>query len=409
MERAFFEGNRRRFWEAVEGDGMVAVFSGRPQRRSADEDYPFHANRNFAYLTGLTQENLIYFGFRRDGQTEEILFLPQVDAMRERWRGRMLHPEQVMPMCGISHVESRERFEDFFRDFQQENPSLPLYLDMDPPSPWQALEPAQQWAELWKDRMCVRDCHGILTGLRMVKQPCEIAALRRAIALTDQGIRILIGACYEGIYEYQLKNVFNTVVADQARELAFDTIVAAGKNALCMHYPEQDAPVKNGDMVLLDLGAREDFLCADISRMFPVSGHFTARQRALCQASLDTITFLCASVKPGMTLGDVERLGDQCLEEKLKDMALLTEGRTVKDYRWHAISHHLGWDTHDVCHREAPFVPGVVITMEVGIYVPQWAEGVRIEDDILITQTGCENLSAEIPRSPGEIEALFIE
>ena len=110
-----------------------------------------------------------------------------------------------------------------------------------------------------------------------------------------------------------------------------------------------------------------------------------------------------------MTLQDVERIGDENLQEKLGAMGLLSDGKTIRDYRWHAISHHLGLDVHDVCDRSAAFVPGVVITMEVGVYVPEWGEGVRIEDDILITETGCENLSCHIPRTVAEIESLMAE
>lgn len=406
MEKAYFEGNRRRFW-AQAGDGMLVLWSGRPYRRSADEDYPFHAHRDFVYFTGLTKENLIYLGIRRDGELKETLFLPTVDPMKERWTGRMLRPEQVTETCGITQTADVGGFEEVFAGLMGEMPGLPLLLDIDPPADYQPKEPAQQFAEKWQDKAEVRDCHGIFVKLRMVKQPCEIEALRRAIDLTGQGIQIMMGACYEGLYEYQLRNVFDSVVADKAQELAFDTIVAAGKNALCLHYPEQDAPVKNGDMVLIDLGARTDFLCADISRVFPVSGHFTERQKAMHEASLSTITYLCERVKPGMTLKDVERLGDENLQEKLGAMGLLSEGKTPRDYRWHAISHHLGLDTHDICDRTAAFVPGMVITMEVGVYVPEWGEGVRMEDDILITETGCENLSLAIPRTVEEIEELM--
>lgn len=405
MERAYFEGNRRRFWAEAEGDGVLVLWSGQSYRRSADENYPFYAHRDFVYFTGLTKENLIYLGVRRDGKVQETLFLPAVDPMKERWTGRMLRPEQVMDTCGITETANVEDFQKTFTALMAEK--LPLLLDIDPPADDQPKETAQQFAEEWQDKAEIRDCHHIFVSLRMVKQPCEIEALRRAIDLTGQGIQIMWGACYGGLYEYQLRNVFDSVVADQAQELAFDTIVAAGKNALCLHYPEQDAQVKNGDMVLIDLGAKTDFMCADISRVFPVSGHFTERQKAMHEASLSTITYLCERVKPGMTLKDVERLGDENLQVKLSEMGLLTDGKTPRDYRWHAISHHLGLDTHDICDRNAPFVPGMVITMEVGVYVTQWGEGVRIEDDILITETGCENLSLSIPRTVAEIEDLM--
>lgn len=415
MERAFFEGNRQRLLTAldVQGEWVLVLFSGLARRRSADEDYPFFGNRNFAYLTGLEKEDLVYLAWGRDGQHHETLYLPPVDEMRERWMGRMLHPEQVEGQCGIAETADRGRFDADLHRLLCGMAQPTVYADMDPAGEGRPLELGESFAERVRRTYpwCViRNCHLPLQRLRTVKQPSELEALRQSIAVTDEAIRAMLKACRPGMYEYQLRSVFEKELADRGwREPSFETIVGAGKNALVMHYPEQDCVIQDGDMVLVDLGAQVGLVGADISRVFPANGHFTQRQKQLHDASLSTITYLCEHLKAGMSMRDIERIGAENLVPKLRDMGLLEKPEELRRYCWHNISHHLGFDTHDDNDYAMPIAAGMVFTMEVGIYVPQWGEGVRIEDNILMTEQGCENLSAYIPRTVEEIEAAMAE
>ncbi len=415
MDRLFFAGNRRRLRQLAlwADDHILVMFSGLPKRRSADEDYEFYGNRNFAYMTGLTNADLVYLAWQQKGDWKEILFLPDTDPIYERWMGRMLHADQVEPVSGINETRSRTEFEGFFHRLVGGMCCPTVWLDFDPPSAGQAREPAQQFADTLRHRYpyCrLANCHGLLQQMRTIKQPEEIDCLRRSIDVTKEGIEAMLHACRPGLYEYQLRSVFEKVLADQGfREPAFETIVGAGRNSLVMHYPEQDSVIRDGDMILIDLGAQCGFCGADISRVFPANGHFTPRQRQLHEASISTISYLCDRIRPGMSMRDIDLIGDENLARKLEEMGLLEGGRTVEDYRWHTISHHLGFDTHDDNDYGMPIAPGMVFTMEVGVYVEDWGEGVRIEDIILVTEDGCENLSIHIPREIHEIEAVMAQ
>lgn len=415
MNTAFFTGNRQRLRQMLDwtDDHIMVLFSGLPKRRTADADYVFYGNRNFAYLTGLTHADLIYLAWQQKGERKELLFLPDTDPFHERWMGRMLHGEQVEPISGIPEHRSRRDFERFFHRLVSGMCQPVVWLDFDPPAAGQAKEPAQQFADLLRenDPFCrIANCHKALQRLRTIKQPQEIDCLRRSIDVTKEGIVAMLHACKPGVYEYQLRSVFEKVLADHGfREPAFETIVGAGRNSLVMHYPEQDSVIRDGDMVLIDLGAQCGFCGADISRVFPANGHFTDRQKQLHAASVSTIEYLCSRIRPGMSMRDIDRIGDENLEVKLREMGLLEGGKAVKDYRWHTISHHLGFDTHDDNDYSMPIAPGMVFTMEVGVYVEAWGEGVRVEDNILITADGCENLSRHIPREISEIEAIMAQ
>lgn len=415
MDRAFFEENRNHLLQAlpVQDEWVLVLFSGFPRRRSADEDYPFLGNRNFAYLTGFEKDNLIYVAWGKGNERHEMLYLPPVDDIRERWMGRMIHPEQVEPRCGIAEKADRESFETDFHRLVSNMAGPTVFVDMDPAGDGRPAEPGEAFAGDVRRRYpwCrIQNCHRTLQRLRTIKQPQELEELRQSIAVTDRAIRAMLKACHPGMHEYQLRSVFEKELADCGwREPSFETIIGAGRNALIMHYPEQDCIIRDGDMILIDLGAQAGFVGADISRVFPANGKFTERQRLLHDSSLSTITYLCEHLKPGMRMTDIDRIGAENLLPKLRAMGLLENAEELPKYCWHNISHHLGFDTHDDNDYTMPIAAGMVFTMEVGIYVPQWGEGVRIEDNILMTDHGCENLSDCIPRTVEEIESAMAD
>ena len=325
------------------------------------EDYSIclkGGSSDFVYLTGIDRDD-VAFSATPEGET---LYIPETDPMKERWFGRMIHPDEVLPKYGIENV---------------------VY-----PIPELEYKP----------------CPEIAT-LRAVKSEEEIAEIEKAIRLTGDGIMQVYKTARAGLYEYNLRAEFEKVLADAGCHVpAFDTIVGAGENSLCLHYCECDRVLQDGDLVLLDLGAVSNFLCADISRVFPVGGKFSERQRALTQLACDTVDYVCKNIRPGEDNARLNALQDAFLAEHLPKIGLNGE---VKDYRWHNISHHLGYEVHDTPPREAPLMPGSVFTLEVGIYVQDWGFGVRVEDDALMTESGCRNLSRNIPRTPDEIEAIL--
>lgn len=290
---------------------------------------------DFLWLTGYRFENLVYSLRSAGGRIEEVLYVPPVDEMHERWYGRMLHPETV------KDIEVRD-----ISEFRGE----------------------------------ITEC-GEIAKLRSVKQEYEIESLKKSIELTARGIEALRKVAVPGYFEYNLRAEFEKVIADAGyREPAFDTIVAAGANSLCMHYPECDKRIEEGDIILIDLGARVGTNGADISRTYPAD----ERQKEIVKLSADCLDYVCQKAYPEITLKELNAIQDEYIGEELVPC------------RWHNITHHLGYDVHDTCGRDEPIHIGSTFTLEVGLYSKEWGWGVRTEDDILMTENGAVNLSKDI-------------
>lgn len=408
MKKEFFIRNREKLFKLIDGDFTLVSFSGMPKRRSADGEYPFLANRDFVYLTGIEFKEIVYMATRKDNAISECIYCPPVDAITERWHGRMLHVEDIEKKSGIICHKSRNEFiSDFWNNINNISPKL--YLDIDKPESLQELELSQQFMDrVINERPEIKVCDyfPLMQKLRSVKEPEEIDSIKKAIEITAEGIDRILKTARPGVYEYNVRAEFEKVLADNGvHEPAFPTIVGAGKNSLCLHYSEEDCLIEDGDLVLLDLGAVYDYECADISRVFPANGKFTENQKCIAQLCADTVDYVCTNAAIGMSIKNLNEMQDEYLLNGLKQLGLAENKEDVKKYRWHSISHHLGMDTHDSCGREMEIQVGSVVTLEVGVYVEEWGFGVRIEDDMLMTQNGGVNLSKDIiPRTPDEIE-----
>ena len=233
--------------------------------------------------------------------------------------------------------------------------------------------------------------------------------MRQAQEHTRVAIEEMMRYARPGMNERELEGAFDFALMKQGiREHAFNSIVAGGVRATTLHYAENNQTVQDGEMVLIDLGSAFGNYSADISRTFPVNGKFTERQKALYNTVLEAQRIVIAGAKPGLTTRDLNQMVVDYYESRLDDLGLRKEGKTVRDYYFHGVSHQLGLDTHDICtERERVLKPGMVITVEPGLYVEDEAIGIRIENDVLITETGCEDLSAAIPRTVEEIEAIM--
>ena len=252
------------------------------------------------------------------------------------------------------------------------------------------------------------DVKPLVTSLRMVKSQYEIEQLKDAIAATNLGINKLILTLRPGIMEYELADTFEFFGRQHNRHaLAFPTIVAAGKNATCLHYPTQNCSIRANDMVLFDLGYKSNGYSADISRTFPVSGVYSGKGKLVYEAVLNCNKAVIEYAKPGLTIADLQDFAKRFLKDECVRLSLLDPEDEIQKVYYHNVSHHLGLDTHDASNREKPLEPGNVITVEPGLYFADLGIGVRIEDDVLIREGGAEVLSAGIPKEIADIEKLF--
>jgi len=241
-----------------------------------------------------------------------------------------------------------------------------------------------------------------------VKQPCEIAALRRAEEITKAGILAMMRASRPGMFEYQYKAEFDRALGQfSPREAGFQSIISAGANNFCIHYDAYTGQAHDGDMVLNDVGAQYDNLITDVSRGWPCNGTFSERQKLLYECALATSDHLFSIIRPGMKMADVDATIRRYNAQKLVEAGVMDSVDQVGTYMWHGGAHHIGYDVHDAVETPEVIQPGMVFCVDVGIYHEKWGIGFRLEDNCLVTEDGCENLSAGIPRTVEEIEAVM--
>ena len=257
--------------------------------------------------------------------------------------------------------------------------------------------------------VAIDDINGDMAAMRAVKGEEEIACMRKAQEHTRIAIEEMMRYAKPGMNERELEGAFDFALMKQGvRDHAFHSIFAGGKRATTLHYGENNQIVNDGEMVLIDLGSAYENYCADISRTFPVNGKFTDRQKELYNAVLEAQKIVIANAKPGLTTRQLNQMVVEYYETRLDDLGLRKDGKGVRDYYYHGVSHQLGLDTHDICtERERTLKPGMVITVEPGLYIEDESIGIRIENDVMITEDGCVDLSVAIPRTVEEIEAIM--
>jgi Xaa-Pro aminopeptidase len=257
----------------------------------------------------------------------------------------------------------------------------------------------------------------IMKDLRAIKNKWEVTVLQQAIDITEKTFRRLLGFIRPGAWEYEIEaEIYHEFMRNRSAGPAYGSIIASGDRARTLHYVSNDQQCLDGEMVLMDFGAEYGGYCADLTRTVPVNGRFTKRQKDVYNACLDIHNYAKGLMKPGISIVDyTEKVGDEATRQFLK-IGLLKkadvknedpENRAYRKYLYHGISHHLGIDVHDLGTRTEPIQPGMVFTVEPGIYIEEEKMGVRIENNLWITKSGHIDLMKNIPIKADEIEALM--
>ena len=392
---------------------MICIFSGKAPMKSLDESYPFDVDRNFYYLTGIERENMILMIRKTySGTILESLYIEPYDEVLAKWVGGRMRADEATELSGIETVKEIGSFDSdvgAFIDGSRGLGKYRVYLDLWRYNDDQADTPAHTLAARLQARypaVSIDEIFGDLAAMRAVKTEGEIELMRRAQETTRVAIEAMMKHARPGMNERELEGAFDFALMKQGvREHAFATIVAGGKRATTLHYAENNCVVEDGQLVLIDLGSTHGHYCADISRTFPINGRFTDRQKQIYNTVLEAQDLVMANARPGLTTRDLNKLVVDYYESKLEELGL---SGGVRDYYYHSVSHSLGLDTHDICtERERTLKAGMVITVEPGFYIEDEGIGIRIENDVLITEDGCTDLSADIPRRVEEIESLM--
>lgn len=409
-----FQERRRRVWEEMLPHSALLLYSGVELHVSADEYLPFEPNKNFFYLTGLRRERMILALIKEGDQPRAMLFIEEADPNAVRWTGKRVSLEEAKSISRIDEVYFLPSFESRMGRYLDACRPEALYFDCSR-CQWEDLPDynavkAREFSAKYPGAQ-IRDIFPILARMRMRKDPEETGLIREAISVTDKALQNVMAHLEPGRTEYQAQADFEYAVRFLGADgTAFPTIAGSGANGTMLHYETNRDTCRDGDLLLLDLGAKVKGYCADITRTYPVNGKFSPRQRQVYEAVLRANRAIAREARPGLTLRDLQKRCSELLAQSCIDLGLIQDPKDVGKYYMHGVSHHLGIDVHDVTiGQNVPLEPGAVITDEPGLYIDEWGIGVRIEDDLLITETGCQVLSENVLREPDEIEAFMAE
>lgn len=411
MNSIIFTKNRKNLWDKLEENSITLIFAGEAPYKSGDEKYAFTPNRNFYYLTGINREKMILMLVKRNGKVDETLFIEKNDPVMARWVGEKMPKAQAKEISGVESVLFLEEFEDVFGSIMDRTKIENLCLDLERQQFHLSMTSAQSFAKVVVERypyLRMKNIYHEIANLRLIKSEEEIELIRQAIDITDKGIKELMKNAKGGMKEYQLEAHFDfTLKSSGITDYAFHTIAACGANATILHYDKNNSELEDGKLVLFDLGAQYKYYNADISRTFPVNGKFTERQKQVYNVVLRAQEAVTKVAKPGILFSVLNETAKKVLADGCIELGLIKDASELPKYYFHGVSHYLGLDTHDVGSRDMELKQGMILTNEPGLYIEEENMGIRIEDDLLITENGCENLSKQIIKTVEEIEKFM--
>jgi Xaa-Pro aminopeptidase len=412
MKADFYKGNRDKLYDMLPEGSIVAIFSGKDILKTNDEYYPFFADRNFVYLTGLEcKEGVLLAAKDGSGKVDERLYILPPDLIAERWTGVRVKPAEAEAVSGATDIRSTELFWQDFRKLAMSGNYGRLYLDLFKINDKEIDRPAHEFLGRVQKNLpyfLICSADALLRKLRLFKQPCEIEALRKGEKITGEGILAMMKASKPGMAEYQYKAEFDKAIHEYAPYIyGFPPIISSGRNNFIIHNYAYDGTAHDGDLILNDVGVNWDHMITDVSRSWPCNGRYSDKQKLLYECALATSDYMFSIVKPGMKMAAVDQTIKEYNAKLLVDAGVLDDEANIRKYMWHGGAHHIGFDVHDVVETPDVIAPNMVFCIDVGIYHEEWGIGFRVEDNCLITEDGCENLSAGIPRRIEDIEAIM--
>ena len=393
---------RRRALLARIGRGVVLVPAAHERELERDylQDNDFRQSNTFFYLTELETQDAWLLLIAGGGAPETVLFLPPRNPFQERWTGLRLGPDSTAArLTGIARVLPTDSLDPVLSALLARVRG-PLYVPLD-----QATRDEPRLRDLVFVGRDVRNLRPVVDSLRLVKDADELARMRKAIDISGLGHVAAMQAARPGAWEYEIEAALEAEFRrNGADRLGYPSIVGSGPNSTTLHYDVNRRQTRDGDLIVVDAGAEWGQYTADVTRTFPVNGKFTPRQKAIYDLVLATQQAAFDSTRPGATIAQLNRIARDYMRAH---SGTLCGAETCDAYFIHGLSHWLGMDVHDPGDYSTPLKPGMVFTIEPGIYLAPEGLGVRIEDDVLVTVTGAEWLSAKAPKTTAEIERLM--
>jgi len=431
MNETIYRKRRERLLDRMK-DGIGVLVSARNRIRSNDTEHPFRQDSNFYYLSGFKEDNSALLLVKDAEVRKTVLFVQPKDDMMELWTGRRTGIEVAKEQCDVDEVHSIDDFGHIVAEELKNRRRLYFDLFSEDERYRVVKKQCEQLVHDRSSKISPRifiDIAEMIQTMRLIKDEHEIALIKHAVAITKEAHHAAMRAAFGGIKEFMLQaDIEHVFRRHGAHSNAYMTIVAGGNNANTLHYVNNDDTFGENDLVLIDAGCEYEMYASDITRTFPVNGRFTQPQRELYEMILDVQLRIINMIRPGIVKKNLQESAERWLCEGLVglgvlqgDIQTLIEEKKHKKYFPHGIGHWMGMDVHDPCPyvddegNELPFEAGMVLTIEPGIYireddrdVPERYRGIgiRIEDNILVMQSGCENLSEGIAKTVDAIEAM---
>lgn len=410
--------NRQRLAALLDTGALAVIGSNDPITTNADGTLGVFPNSDLLYLTGLRQEetSLLLFPEAPDAGEREVLFIRRPNPKVEVWEGAKLTREQAAELSGVAQVLYADEFPAVFHRLMCACKSVYLNANEHPrhlPTAESRDLRFARWVRHHYPLHDLRRLAPLLYRLRMVKSPEEVEAIRLACKLTAHAFRQVCMLVRPGVSEKRIEAEFARVFTEAGARFAYQPIVASGASSCVLHSIANDRVCNEGDILLIDVGAELGGYCSDLTRVLPVSGRFTDRQRAVHDAVMRVHRAAMADVRPGVLWNDVHHKALDRTKHELHALGILPYGwqqlpdsgdTDTKRYFMHGVGHSLGLDVHDVGDLRLPLEPGCVMTIEPGIYIPEEEIGIRIETNIVVTADGCDDLFADLPADAESIE-----
>lgn len=412
MKTEFVTNNRNKVFKRMLDNSVLILFAGHAPYKRGDEKYEFSPDRNFYYVTGIDRENQIIMFLKTESARSATLYIERDNGYLAKWVGANMTEDEARLESGIEEISYLDKFYGDLSDTVFKNNIKHIYIDLENRE-WDAAESESlKFANEFRKKypaVDMIDAYPFFADLRMIKEPYELDLMRKAVKITTDGLEAMMKNARPGMYEYELEAYFDFVLTKNGvTDKAFKTIVASGERSTILHYSKNNCMTKDGDLVLVDCGAQYGWYCGDITRTFPVNGKYTPLQKQIYDIVLEGQRRVIETIKPGVKFSRLNETLKEFYFEELKNLGLVSSPEEVSKYYFHGVSHYLGAETHDIGrYGDRTLVPGMVLTVEPGLYIEEYGIGIRTEDDALVTENGCELLSDGFMKTTEEIEEFM--
>jgi Xaa-Pro aminopeptidase len=422
LDNALFIENRKRFKALMKPNSIAVFVSNDEMPRSADALYTWRQNPDLYYLSGIDQEQtiLLLYPDCPNPRQREILFLRKTNEHIAVWEGHKYTKEEGRAASGIENIQWTEGFDTLFHVLMTYAETIYLNANEHDRANTKVPYLEQRFAAETISRYPLHKVERsapLMHRLRSIKSEIEVNAMKHACSITEKAFRRVLGFVRPGVYEYEIEaEITHEFLRNRATGHAYNPIIASGSAACVLHYVDNNAMCKDGDLLLMDFGAEYANYMSDLTRTIPVNGRFSARQRDVYNAVLSVMKYAKSMLRPGTLFDDYNREVGLAMEQELIKLGLIDaaevkkqnpENPLYKKYFMHGTSHYLGIDVHDVGFRYAQMQAGMAFTCEPGIYIPEEGIGIRLENDVVLTENGNIDLMESIPLEADEIEELM--